>query len=60
MNAQRYYLTLIEAASVCYPRGWRIPITDEIDVQRATEDREDARREADSYTTDNAIDWSER
>jgi hypothetical protein len=55
------WLDIEQAARIAYklPLGWRMPPTDEIEQQRATEAREDARREADEYTatghTDN--DW---
>lgn len=53
MNAAaRYYLTLTEAAAIAYPKGWRLPPTNEIDQQRAAECKEDARREYDSYTAE--------
>lgn len=48
MNAQRYWLTLTEAAAIAYPRGWRKPLVDEIDQQRAIEARE-SRRHDDKY-----------
>lgn len=48
MNARpKFYLDIEDAAFVMYPKGWRKPPTDEIDRQRATEAREDQRRDDD-------------
>lgn len=58
MNARlKFYLDIEAAARIAYPTGWRWPPVNEIDQQRAIESREDQRREDDSYTASNAIEW---
>lgn len=50
---RRPTLTLVDAYEVtraAYPKGWRLPPTNEIDQQRALEAKEDARREADELS----------
>ncbi len=52
---RRPTLTLVEAyevTSAAYPKGWRLPPTDEIDQQRALEAAEDWKREADEYKSE--------
>lgn len=44
MNARvKFYLDIRDAARIAYPPGWRLPPTDEIEIQRAAEAREDQR-----------------
>jgi len=48
-------LTLDEAyelTRLAYPKGWRMPPTNEIDQQRALSDAEDRRREDSELETD--------
>lgn len=55
MNARpKFYLDIEDAARIAYPKGWRLPPTDEIERQRALEAREDQRRDDDHREGDDS------
>ena len=49
VNAAKKWLDIKTAAHIAYANlpGWRVPPTDEIEIQRAAEAREDQRRDDD-------------
>jgi hypothetical protein len=54
-GAVRPTLTIVDAyevTSAAYPKGWRLPPTNEIDQQRAAEAVEDRRREDSELDTE--------